>query len=177
MSQKVQIQRWFRSTQFEQQLLELNNWKDKLVVTLVLAMWFGLIAGFVESIYMLIDKYARHKIVNLGQHFAWTIPLTLVTLFLVAGCLLFALSMVLPRWVGVRWIIFTFIILALLSLYTISPKIHILAILALGAGISFQLSAILAKRQASFYNFVKRTLPWMVLGWLAVAIFMLGFSL
>lgn len=177
MNLKVQPRRWIRPAETEQQTLEFNNWKDKLTVTLVLAMWFGLIAGFVESIYMLIDKYARHNIVNLGQYFAWTIPLTLMSLFLVAGFLLFALSMILPRWVGIRWNLFTFIVLVLLSLYTISPKIHILAILVLGAGVSFQLSAILAKRQASFFNLVKRTLPWMVLGWLAAAIFVLGFSL
>jgi len=151
------------------------KWQDKCIAFVTIAMWFGIISGLIESSYRLIQRYLQQLIVNLSPHSAWIVPLTLTFIFLILGLIFFLLNMVWPRWVTFQATVCGMSVLAIMSLYYLKSNIHVVAALVLAAGISFQLSRFLNRRQTIFYQLVQASFRWMVVVVFSMAAFMVGY--
>jgi hypothetical protein len=158
----------------------LNSWIEKYskpVPIPLLAIWFGLCAGFAEAFFLLFRKYYQHRMLFISHHFPWTIPLGNLIIFLVVGSLLNLILLKLAP--DSR---FRVIVLVLSSMVPLTVFLHIqkLApwasiILALGLGVT-AMRLILAHK-ASFNAIVRLTLPWMCILLVVVAAGMLIFYL
>jgi len=70
---------------------------ERPLTTLRLALWFGLLTGLGEVALLAARKYLLHRLVLVSKEAVWMAPLADVILFLLAGILLIALRVVLPR--------------------------------------------------------------------------------
>lgn len=169
------VDRWVTPDIRDARPLLFVNWQDKLIKVITIAMWFGIISGLIESYYRLIQRYVQYIIVNRSLHLIWIVPLTLMILFLILGLIFILINLAWPRWMTFQVIIFGLSVFSLMSLYFLKSNIHVVAALLLAAGISFQLSRIIIRRQTLFYEFVQASFRWIVVFVLSIAAFMIGF--
>jgi arylsulfatase A-like enzyme len=141
---------------------------------LLLAIWYGLLTGFVEAILWGIKRLYLGQFIRLGPHIVWMAPLAEVILFLVPGFILYVIAMRAPEKVSDSLVHHVFGFLAFLSLLFMYYPIHPYAKVVLAAGLTVQAVRIIAKRRELFATIVKRTLPVMAVLMLVLAI---GFDL
>jgi hypothetical protein len=166
---------WVDPSLADCQSLPMDTFRQKALVTLVIAAWFGLVTGFLEILYRIFNRITANTIINLSQHFYWMAPLAYLVLFLMVGLSILAIGLILPKITNIAVIIFSFTFISVMCIYYTSPKLYLVAILSLALGLSLQLSRHLSKRSCLFFRSVNHSLPWMITGVLAVAAFSIGY--
>jgi hypothetical protein len=151
--------------------------RELLKMIYVNGLWFALVFGFVESIYVFILGNFFSRVLHISPHYFWMIPLIDMLWSLVIGSLFCLLAFWLPKLPWIRIMAFVYTFLGLLTIYYVRPKIGLIAAMILFLGISFQVSLIIGQRTSTFYSMVRRTLPWMGLILLMVMVGAIGYYL
>jgi arylsulfatase A-like enzyme len=135
---------------------------------LLMAVWFGLLAGLGEVSMFVIKKYFVPQLTPTGpftylsRHFTWMIPLAEVIVYAVPAIILSVIAWRWPRLVSVRVTAFVFSFLGFLSLLLLVVWFNKYARLALAAGLAVQASRLIAAHSNVFYRLVRRTIIWLV---------------
>jgi arylsulfatase A-like enzyme len=127
-----------------------------------LAAWFGLLAGYLDLISMLIKcNWIAHRYYNMSRHFPWMFPAAGLMIFGALGVAIALLALLRPGWVTeprasgclafVLW-------LSLLMRWPISMP----ACVFLAAGLAIQTARIVAARPRAFHRYVRVGLPVLV---------------
>jgi hypothetical protein len=169
------LEQWARPEKIEQRSTLNETKRSSILRVLMLAVWFGLITGFIEVSYQAFQKYVLGNIIDKTEHFLWMAPIVYLFIFLLFGLVIIFVGFLWPKILTIQIAAFVFLCLGMLSLYYVSPKIHIVAGVLLAIGLSFQISRFLGSRAALFYRLVTITLPWMAIGVLSLAAFMIGY--
>jgi arylsulfatase A-like enzyme len=141
---------------------------------LLLAGWIGLIAGFLDLTFMVVNRHLLEgDFYRLGEHFVWLIPAGVAGLLLVPGTLLALIAWSRRRGVrpGLAIGLLTFV--GLLDLCARLP-LHIWAALLLCWGLASQAARLFRARGEPFLSLVRRTTPWLIGVWFAVLLLTIG---
>lgn len=129
---------------------------------LSLAVWFGLLTGFIEVALRLgVQRGLLDIWLYYGPHYVWMAPLAEAVLFGVAGLAVWAAAHRWPRLASLRTAIVIFASLAFFTLSLMVPGLHPLAAGVLGLGFAVQSARVLVSRAPRFPAFVRRTTPWL----------------
>jgi arylsulfatase A-like enzyme len=142
---------------------------------LAICTWFGLFAGVLELGFTLAQKPLIDPspgFFRMNRHIVWSIPAVNLALFAFCGVLVAIASRVRPR-LGVRGLVATPVLLAVLTLLLSLRWLHILACLILACAIAFRLSRRIARNLAVFRRIVLWSAPPLALAVTGL----LGFSL
>lgn len=132
---------------------------------LLLAIWFGLLTGLVETSFIAFAKFYQHKIIFLGIHFIWMIPLATTFFFAIPGLVMLLVARRWPKNVSLRIATFIYAWLSFITLLQMVSRLHFMATLLLAAGLASQTSRIIAARPNYYYAFVHfTTRPIRILG-------------
>jgi arylsulfatase A-like enzyme len=140
---------------------------------LLMAVWFGLLAGLLEASHLTVRIFFLHQIIGLSRHIVWMAPLADAFLFAVVGLFLFPIAWRWPKLISLRVSVFIFAFLSFLSLLISYPLFHRYAVLLLALGLAVQTARLISRRADKFQRLVQRTtwcLAALVLG-LAVGIY------
>jgi arylsulfatase A-like enzyme len=134
---------------------------------LLLAVWFGLAAGFVELTLLVV----RVRIVEHGgslrsKHFYWMVPLSNLFLFVACGLVIGRAARVWPRRAP-RAVVAAFVFLACLSQLLLIRGLSALACMLLAGGVARVTTPVLLSRWPLIQRVVNRSVP-SLLGLLAV---------
>jgi len=143
---------------------------------LLLAVWFGLLAGLAEASLLAVKKFILHRVVHHGPGIVWMAPLADVVLFGIPGLVLFLLARRWPRIFTLRSAAFLFALLGVLSLLFRFTWLHKYAALLLAAGLAMQTARLVAARGDGFSSVARRTTPWLVALVLALALGVYGWQ-
>jgi arylsulfatase A-like enzyme len=124
---------------------------------LLLAAFFGLLTGLIESPLLGVQKLLSARALYLGPRVIWMAPIADLLLFAATGLLLLLLSWRWNRWRSPRVILTVFCFLASLSWLLIFPRIRWYASVLLATGIAVQAGRFLATRLSPPYLFINRT--------------------
>jgi arylsulfatase A-like enzyme len=120
--------------------------------------WFGLATGFIEVSIMLVGKVFFHKLLLFGPQVVWMAPLADLIFFVITGCILLILQLLLK--IGpLPVIIFVFAFLSFLGLTLKFEGLQHYAALLLSAGLAVQTARIVRAHPAGFRAVVRRTTP------------------
>ena len=145
------------------------------IPVILLALWFGLVAGLLETLLLVVRVRGFENGVFLrSPHFPWMIPVADLGLFLVLGLVMVVPARVWPS-IGGGLAVGAFVFLACLSQLLLIRGLMLAACLVLAAGIARFLTPILLRRRESFLRGVRWTLP--VLALLLIAIAAVSFAL
>jgi arylsulfatase A-like enzyme len=140
------------------------------VTFLVLALWFGLLAGLTEVLFRTGGKLlGAWNFLFMGRDFLWMIPVTNLALFAVPGLLLCLVSRLRPRWLSVEVALFLFASLLALQVLLLWGKLYLWATALLAFGVAAQFARLTSPRWERFQALVRRSV-----GWLAVAVLALA---
>lgn len=166
---------WKKPEEADSKTLAQQSKKSHIVSVLLLAGWFGLVTGLIEVGYRAFQKFVLGNIIDMTEHFLWMTPLTYLAIFLCVGLVIIIIGLVWSRIMTIGITTFIYLFISIISLYYISPKIHIIAALLLALGVSFQLARFLTSRGTVFYRFVMVSFPWMIICVLSIAAFMIAY--
>ena len=139
-----------------------------------LALWFGLVAGLLEMVLLVLRvKLLENGVFLRSPHFPWMIPAADLGLFLALGLLMVPIARTWPR-VGGGLALGGFIFLACLCQLLLIRGLWTIASVVLAAGFARFLAMDLLRRRESFLRGVKSTLP--VLALILVAIVAVCFA-
>ncbi len=131
---------------------------------LLLAIWFGIVAGLVEGVGLLLFQrinWARWgPTLHVSDPIIWISPIVDLILFSVLTLALWAVGLLIPK---VRVIQAAIALLAALTVYdwlTVTARLSHLSCLLLAAGVGAAFSRWVANHEVATLQFVKRTLPW-----------------
>lgn len=145
-----------------------------LVAPVRAAIWFGLVAGFVELVPVHLKTWLlQYGIYRKNPHLIWMIPASLTLIFAVTGALLEVMQRAFPR-LGRRYPAYLLCTLALLAPLLAVPGMQAVASLILAIGIASWIVPFLLARAERFDRLVKRSLPWLALILLATVGVSLG---
>lgn len=123
-------------------------------------LWFGLLAGLIEGVVMVVRKYLLGGHTALGPHVIWLAP-AMDVLWLVAPALVLALMVHLwksPR--ATRLAIFGLALPAAVSVTFLAVvELHTYALLLIALGLAVQVSAAAARHVRGFVRMVQWTTP------------------
>jgi arylsulfatase A-like enzyme len=148
--------------------LSLEEWGERFPILLPAA-WFGLAAGLLELVLLVIRVKVIEKGVFLrSTHFLWMVPVSDIAIFLTSGLALSLLSRAWPTR-GSRLFVGVFIFLAVLSQLLLVRGLHILACVVMAAGCARIATPLIFAQQQGFVRWAKRTTP-VLLGALIVLV-------
>jgi arylsulfatase A-like enzyme len=132
-----------------------------LMSILLLSAWCGLVAGLLEVGTIVIRKemFDANHLYGMSRHFAWLIPVTNLSVFLVLGLIAWSAGLAWPR--GARRLLtrilcaLVFLPMALIAV----PRIYTLAWLAVTLGLASHLVPRLESKVRRFRRFVQVTFP------------------
>jgi arylsulfatase A-like enzyme len=131
---------------------------DRPLVLLLIAVWFGLVAGLGEVSLAAIAKFFLHHYTHLSPQIVWMTPSADAIVLAIPG-LIFAIVM--WRWPGTpafRIATFVFAFLACLSVLLRVSWLQAYAAMILAVGLAVQTSHLVASHCWGFLRFVKRSL-------------------
>lgn len=166
---------WIYPTPADRQFDSPKNLKDRINLSITLAVWFGLLTGLSEVSYRLFDYHVFEKVINFTQHFVWLAPLTYLVIFMFIGLFLSLIKPIKSWSINLTILIATLSFMSLMAFYFYSSKIHILAAALLFAGISYQVARFLQNRFNLFYKMVTATVLWLLTFVLASAAFLIAY--
>ena len=141
---------------------------------LLVAAWFGLLAGLAEVSVMGTRKLIFHQTIDQSVHFVWMTPVADLLFFVILGFILLVVSRWWPRLASPRIATFAFGFLAFFSLFFLfHPQLNKLVGMLLALGFAVQTSRFAAARNCGFHLLVRRTITGMsgVVLVLAVGVF------
>jgi arylsulfatase A-like enzyme len=133
--------------------------KDQSFRLLLLTLWFGILTGLVEVMFLGIKKFYMGQFIKFGPDVIWMAPLADAVLFLVPACLLMLLSWRWPKLASLSVGLSVFSFLGFLSLLLMYYPIHLYAKLLLAAGLAVQAVRMGLQRRQMLQNLVRRTVP------------------
>ncbi len=126
---------------------------------LLLAIWFGLAAGLLELLSLVIRVTAFENGFFLrSAHFVWMVPLSDLTIFAACGGLLAIRLTWTPR-LGARWVVGVFIFLACASQLLLVRGLHSLTSALVGWGVAFRAAPWIVAHSARFRRLVRVSFP------------------
>lgn len=128
---------------------------------LLVAMWFGLLTGFLEVTLLAIRSYGLGHIVHVSWMFPWMVPLANALIFLAPAVALMLADMVLPKLVPFRLPLFVFATMSAAAFLFLFTQVSTYALAVLAVGVGFQISRILSRHREGLERVVVRTTPWM----------------
>jgi arylsulfatase A-like enzyme len=138
---------------------------------LLLAVWFGLVAGLVEVPWRLGERYFGETwFLFMGRDFLWMTPLANVALFLVPGLVFFGLAWYRPRWASPGLALFLFCGLLAFQVLLLIGHLYLWAMVLLAVGAASQAARFLSNRWDRFRPVVQRTTPWLAGSVLALGV-------
>ena len=135
--------------------------------SLVWALWFGVMTGFVELGLLLLRNYQTGGValgkLQMNRHFTWMVPVSNGIIFLATGLALGVLSFFCPRWTA-RSRPHLLCFLAFLALLLMTPGLLITAPIALAGGFAFVVGRRLSIHSQWFGRRVALSLPCFLVG-------------
>ena len=144
-----------------------------------LALFFGILTGFVEVAAVTIIKFGslasaptgwaspderlRHGYVWLSPHIVWMAPVALSALTAIPAALLGLLGRILKAAVSLRTVSSVLSFVCFTSLLNLYPRLYIAAVLVLAAGLGVQIGRLAETNGAKFLGFVRRV-AWGMVG-------------
>jgi arylsulfatase A-like enzyme len=128
------------------------------LVVLLIAVWFGLVAGLGEVSLAAIAKSFLHHYTHLSPHIVWMTPSADAIILAIPGLIF---SIVMWRWPGTvafRLATFVFAFLACLSVLLRVSWLQTYAAMILATGLAVQTSHLIVSHPRGFFRFVKRSL-------------------
>jgi arylsulfatase A-like enzyme len=127
---------------------------------LLIAIWFGLLTGWGETLVVLIRKLGGRAI-QMGIEFLWLVPLANLLLFIMVGLILSLIAWRWPKLMSLRTATFIFAFLALLSgLLLLFSRLDKWAVVLLATGLALQIARVVGKHSNAFHGFVRYTVGW-----------------
>ena len=155
--------------------------KQFAVEILTNALWFGLVTGLVEGVFLRVMQHyeaLRGQITYLGTGWQvlWAAPIFDAILFLLAGAGLAVVASFLPRKFAKQAVYFVFCFLAFFDwlLIYLSGRLNPAATAILAAGVGYQVSYLLFEREQRFVPVVQRSLKALAGVTLALLVFIQG---
>ena len=105
----------------------------------VIAVWLGLAAGFVEVLAVVVNQKIKHSYLMISSHFLWMVPLANLVESILLGLFMIILSCIIKN-VSPRFVAWTMATAAILNPLQIFP-IRLYATILLAAGIAARLVA------------------------------------
>ncbi len=141
---------------------------------LTAAVWFGLIAGFLELVPVHLKTWlVQSGIYRKNPNLVWTIPVSLVLIFLAVALVLEVARRLFPS-LKPRFLFYVIGSLTCLAPLLAVPGVQALASLVLAVGLASWLVPILLADTGRFERLVRRTLPWLALVLLVIVGVSLG---
>jgi arylsulfatase A-like enzyme len=125
-------------------------------ITLVLvACWFGLIAGMVEGVLATLLRGVPGFAIRVSPEILWIATSVNLILFLLFGASLAAMQAIFRKRIGISWQVFLFATPAILCWLLLIGKLHQIAAIALSVGIASQIGRRLRGREEQTLRFLK----------------------
>jgi len=143
---------------------------------LLMAVWFGLVAGLGETLIVAVQKYALHYDLRdeggrvLTRHVLWAAPPADVLLFGSIGLMFVLVAWRWPKPVLRRLAALAFAFVAVCSWKMVWVAIHNFAWALLAAGVAMEVSRAIARHPVGFRNLARRTVGWLALMAAGVAV-------
>ncbi|MEO8201607.1 MAG: sulfatase-like hydrolase/transferase [Gemmatimonadota bacterium] len=147
----------------------------KPITVLVLAAWFGLLTGIVESFILAIRSFGLGQLIHVSLDFPWMAPIADVMLFLLPGIPLAILALMFRRGIAFRLLVFIYVSMGTGAILLMYPKIYPYASVVLAAGVGFQISRTLSRHQRGLERFATRSIGLLAGIVLLVALGMIGY--
>lgn len=144
--------------------------REQALRFLLLAAWFGVLSGLVEVSILAVKKFLLHRLVPQGPEVAWMAPLADVLIFAIPALLLSLVARRWPRLATLGMAAFVIAFLGFLSPLLILTWLNKYTGLILAAGLAVQTARLIAAHPDGFYSLARRTLRWMVVLVLGLAI-------
>ena len=139
---------------------------------LVLGVWFGLLAGFVEGIGLLIFQrinWARWgATMHVSEEILWIAPLVDLIFFLLVALAVGLLTRISARLPAMRIVVFVLTFLACYDWLTLTGRLYRLACILLAMGIAVALVRWFGPCERDVLSLWKKTAPWLVITWFFV---------
>lgn len=136
----------------------------------MISVWFGLAVGLVELGLTITQKLMHDPspgFFRMNRNVVWTIPTVDLALFGLVGLVLALVARFRPR--GAAWVSVGLLGgMALLALLLSSPRLHTAACLLLACGFGYRFAARVEPRLAALLTLVRRTLPVLAVGVVAL---------
>ena len=131
---------------------------------LLLAVWFGSLAGLAEVLVLAVKKYSLHyHFLHQPLEVVWMAPLANAAFYAIPGFALFLIAWRWPRLVTLRRAALPFTFLGFFGLLMTLPfRLSEWAAALLAAGLAVQTAHVIAAHPQRFRALVRRTLAWMV---------------
>jgi len=135
--------------------------------TLLIAAWFGVVAGLAEGIsYLLLQElgWASGSMWKLpaSMEIIWIASFFDLLLYLIAGLGFFLLSRLFPALPVLRSAVFVYSAMTFVIFLQFPGKLHVAAVVFLGLGLATACARWYQKHEAAAVRFWRRTLPWAV---------------
>lgn len=130
---------------------------------LLLAAWFGLLAGLTEVAILSGKRFLLHRLIGTGHHVVWMTPVGELLVLAMPGLALCLLTWLRPGIVPLRAGTWLFAFLGFLGVLLLFPGLHPYATLLLAAGLALQTARFVAAHPRGFMNLIRRTTPWLAL--------------
>jgi arylsulfatase A-like enzyme len=141
---------------------------------LLLAVWIGLMAGFLDLGLLIIKKrWIDSDFFRLGEHFGWIIPAGVLTLVLLPGMVLALIALLRRRRFPLRGAVGLLSFVGFLDVSARLP-LEVWAALPLAAGLAAQSARLARPRHRAFLLLVRRTAPALVGIVVAIALVTFG---
>lgn len=126
---------------------------------LVLALWFGLLAGLGEVGLRFIQDEILNDRIWLSQHYVWMTPVALLAVFLIAAGVLLLGARLLRRELPAVFVIAVFVFLSVAGPLLAVGRLHRFALAVVALGIAVQAARLLASRYGRVLPIAARTWP------------------
>jgi arylsulfatase A-like enzyme len=135
--------------------------------SLLWAVWFGIICGFVELGVLLLRNYQTGGValgkLQMNRHFTWMVPVSNGMIFLAAGLALGTLGSFWPR-LAARLRPHALCFMAFLALFSLLPGLYTTATVALAGGFAFVVGRRISIHSHWFGSRVRSSLPCFFVG-------------
>jgi arylsulfatase A-like enzyme len=136
----------------------------------LLVAWVALATAAVELILRGVQKFVLGRIISVSRDVVWMAPIADLVLFGTAALVLALISLAAPRLGSLRSAITVFAFLAAFGVLTMQPWMTWWAMLALALGFGYQTGAFAASREALLWRVVRRSLPVVMVAFVALPI-------
>jgi arylsulfatase A-like enzyme len=138
------------------------------------AVWFGLVAGLIEGLWLTFSRYGLGVNTLMGPHVIWLAVVMDVLWLLIPGVILAAVALVWRSPAATRPLMFGLAFPAATAVCFLAMlTLHTYAMLVIALGIAVQASAVISRRPAGFVRLVRRSTPVLIgiTGLLAALVF------
>jgi arylsulfatase A-like enzyme len=151
-----------------------ETWRTAPTTILLVAIWIGLTAGFLDLGLMILKKHLiGDAFLRLGDHFRWIIPAGVGVLVLLPGTALALIACVRRRRVSLGAVVGLLSFVGFLDLCARLP-LELWASLLLSGGLAVQAGRLVGPRSGPFLGLLRRTSPWLVGALLVIVLLTFG---